>query len=182
MGTSILLNESLPERFACQFHQDDSSYSFRGSFAIEADIDCLLIVMFEIDHISKFATGTKAVELIQQGEDWNVVRYTYRRFIFFENSSTCLRTLDRDSLELAFEMIKSENNLGMVPEMLSSRGHYRIGPDDEGHRLEYFQECKLNPGDVTASYIKTVEEETMEFLNEFWQYINRTCADHCHDE
>ena len=51
------------------------------------------------------------------------------KVIFFENRSTWRRTLNRDSQELVFEMISSENNLKILPEMLSSNGYYRISPD-----------------------------------------------------
>jgi hypothetical protein len=178
MNIPVLIYSSSMEEFTYHFYQDDSSYSFLGSFAVIADLDCLLNLVFDIEHISKFALGAKTVELIRQGDNWNVVRYTYRKFIFFENRSTWRRTLNRDSQELVFEMISSENNLKILPEMLSSNGYYRISPDDAGFRLEYFQECKLNPDDLKDSYIKTVREKAIEFLKEFREYTEKTCIDY----
>jgi hypothetical protein len=182
MSIPVLIYGSSMEEFEYHFYQDDSSYSFRGSFAVVAELDCLLSLVYDIEHISKFASGAKTVELIQQGDNWNVVCYTYRKFIFFENRSTWRRTLNRDKHELVFEMISSENNLRIIPEMLSSKGYYRINPDDGGYRMEYFQECKLNPEDIRDSYIKIVKEKAIEFLHEFREYTEKICVDYCYDK
>ena len=176
MSVPVLIFGSSIEELQYHFSQDDSSYSFRGSFIVEAELDCLLSLVYDIEHISEFASGAKSVELIRQGDNWNMVSYTYRKFIFFENRSTWRRTLNRDSQELVFEMISSENNLRIIPEMLSSKGYYRVNPDDEGYRLEYFQECRLNPDDIKDSYIKTVKKEAIEFLHEFREYVEKTCV------
>jgi hypothetical protein len=66
--------------------------------------------------------------------------------------------------------------------MLSSKGYYRINPDDGGYRMEYFQECKFNPDDLKDSYIKIVKEKAIEFLHEFMEYTEKICVDYCYDK
>ena len=176
MSVPVLIYGSSTEELQYHFFQDDSSYSFRGSFIVEAELDCLISLVFDFEHISKYASGAKAVELVRQENNWNEVRYTYRKFIFFENKSTWRRTLNRDKHELVFEMISSENNLKIMPDMLSSSGYYRISPEEKGYRLEYFQECSLDTDLLKDSYIKTVKKKAIEFLHDFREYVEKTCV------
>ena len=85
MSVPVLIYGSSTEELQYHFSQDDSSYSFRGSFIVEAELDCLISLVFDFEHISKYASGAKAVELVRQENNWNEVRYTYRKFIFFLN-------------------------------------------------------------------------------------------------
>ena len=157
------------------FHQNDSSYSFRGSFVVDADPDCLITVILDFEHISKYASGAAAVEMLRQGNNWTEVSYTYRRFIFPENTSVWRRTLYRDRNELVFEMISSKNNLKIMPEVLSSSGYYRIRNVENGCRMEYFQQCNLNTDFLKKTYIKSVRKEAVEFLTGFRDYVEKTC-------
>jgi hypothetical protein len=59
--------------------------------------------------------------------------------------------------------------------MLSSTGYYQIRPEKEGCRVEYFQECKLKPGFFKDSYINKAKKEAIKFLQEFKEYIEKTC-------
>jgi hypothetical protein len=176
MSVPVLIFGSSTEELQYHFSQDDSSYSFRGSFIAEAELDCLISLVYDFEHISKYASGATAVELIRQEDNWNEVRYTYRKFIFFENKSTWRRTLNRDNHELVFEMISSENNLKILPDMLSSSGYYRISPEEKGYRMEYFQECCLDTDILKDSYINKVKKEAIEFLLEFREYVEKTCV------
>jgi len=176
MSLPVLLYGSSIEEVKFNFYQNDSAYSFRGSFIVEAELDCLISLVFDFEHISKYASGATSVEQLRQEGSWTVVSYTYRRFLFFENESIWRRTLYRDKQELVFEMISSENNLKIMPEMLFSRGYYRISPAEKGYRMEYFQECSLKPAFLKDSYIRTVKKEAIEFLQEFREYIIKTCV------
>jgi len=176
MSVPVLIYGGSTEELQYQFSQDDSSYSFRGSFIVEVEPDCLISLVYDFGHISKYASGAAAVELIRQEDNWNEVRYTYRKFIFFENKSTWRRKLNRDNHELVFEMISSENNLRILPDMLSPSGYYRISPEEKGYRMEYFQECCLDTDLIKDSYIKKVKKEAIKFLLEFREYVEKTCV------
>jgi len=124
--------------FDYEFIQDGNCYSFRGSFIVQAKCDCLIDVVYNFEHISKYATDAESVEFVRQGENWNEVNYTYRKYLIFENKSTWRRTLKRDEQKVVFEMLSSQNNLTIMPKLLSSTGYYQIKPEKEGYRVEYF--------------------------------------------
>lgn len=177
----VLVDGGSIQELKYDFHQEDSSYSFHGSFIVKADLDCLISLVFEFEHISKYASGAKAVELIRQEDSWAEVSYTYRRFLFFENKSIWRRTLYREKNELIFEMISSENNLRIMPDMLSSIGYYRISEQEGGYQIEFFQECSLSTDCLKESYIRTVRKEAIEFLLEFREYVEKTCVQYYHE-
>lgn len=158
-----------------EFIQEDTSYSFRGSFVIKAELNCLISIAYDFEHVIQYNSGAKSIELIQQGENWYKVSYTYRKLIIFENTSIWRRTLKRDEQKILFEMISNKSNISIVPEVLSSLGYYQIKPEQEGYRVEYFQECKLKPGFLKDTYINKAKKEAIKFLLEFKKYVERTC-------
>jgi hypothetical protein len=161
--------------FDYQFAQDDSGYSFYGSFLVKANSECLMQVIFDFKHIAQYATGAQSIELARQGENWNEVTYTYRKFLIFENQSTWRRTLKRDEQKVVFEMISSQNNLAIMPQVLSSSGYYQIQPENTGYRIKYFQMCRLKTGLLKDAYINQAKHEAIKFLHEFNEYIEKTC-------
>jgi len=172
----LLQDGSSTEEMKYDFCQSDSAYSFSGSFIIETELECLIRIVSDFRHISKYASGAKSVELIRQRNNWTEVSYTYRRFLFLENKSVWRRTLYREKLELVFELISSENNMKIMPEMRSSSGYYRIKPSDDGFQIEYFQVCNLTTDLLTTTYIRKVKEEAIKFLHDFRKYIMQTCV------
>jgi len=158
-----------------EFIQNSNYYSFQGSFIVTAEFDCLINVIYDFEHISKYTVGAKSIEITRQGENWYEVTYIYRKLIIFENQSTWRRTLKRDEGKVVFEMISSKNNLNIMPEVLSSTGYYQVKPEKEGHQVEYFQECELKPGILKNTYINQAKKEAIKFLREFKDYIERTC-------
>jgi len=175
LGLPILLPGSQEKGLDYNFIQNSNYYSFQGSFIVKAEFDCLINVIYDFEHISKYTSGAKSIEVIRQGENWYEVTYTYRKLIIFENRSTWRRILERDEGKVVFEMISSKNNLNIIPEVLSSTGYYQVKPEKEGHRVEYFQECKLKPGILKNSYINQAKKGAIKFLREFKEYIEKTC-------
>lgn len=157
------------------FVHDENFYSFQGNFIVRAELDCLISVIYNFEHISNYASGASSIELVQEGENWYDVTYTYRKLIIFENKSTWRRTLKRNEKKVLFEMISNKNNLKFMPEVLASDGYYQIKAENEYKRVEYFQECKLKPGLLKNAYIKQVKKEAIMFLYEFKNYIEKTC-------
>ena len=171
----IILLGSQHKGLDYNFIQNNNYYSFRGSFIVKAEFDCLINVIFDFEHISKYTSGAKSIEITRQGENWYEVTYTYRKLIIFENESTWRRTLKQNEGNVIFEMISSKNNLNIIPDVLSSTGYYQVKPEKECHRVEYFQECKLKPGILKNTYINQAKKGAIKFLREFKEYIERTC-------
>lgn len=175
LSLPILLYGSKKKELDYEFMRNDNYYSFRGSFIVKAEPDCLINLIYDFKNISKYASGAKSIELVRQGENWYEVTFTYRKLLFLENQSTWRRTLNRDEHKVVFKMISNRNNLNIVPKMLFSTGYYQIRPEKEGCRVEYFQECKLMPGLLKDMYINKAKNEAIKFLREFKEYINKTC-------
>jgi len=157
------------------FYQDDSSYSFRGSFVIEAELACLKSVVFDFEHVAKYAYKAKKIKSVRKGDNWNEISYTYRRYVFFESQTNWHRIFYPERNRLIFELVSSENNLRIMPDIISSSGYYQISPSENAYRMEYFQECHLNTDHIMDSYLRTVRKEAIEFLYEFREYIEKTC-------
>ena len=172
-GSNLYGNKK--KEFDYKFIQDGKYYSFQGSFIVKAELDCLMNVIWDFEHLSKYTSGAKSIDLVRQGEDWYDVTYTYRRFIIFENKSTWRRILKRDEKKVLFEMMSNENNINIIPKMLSSTGYYQIKPEKEGYQVEYFQECKLKPGFLEDAYISKAKKEAIRFMAVFKEYVKRTC-------
>ena len=175
LSLPILIYGSKKKKLNYEFIQENTYYSFRESFFVKAEPDCLINLIYNFKNISKYTLSAKSIELIRQGENWYEVTFTYQKLLIFENQSTWRRTLNRDEHKIVFKMISNRNNLNIVPKMLSSTGYYQIRPEKEGCRVEYFQDCKLKPGLLKDSYINKAKKEAIKFLREFKEYIEKTC-------
>jgi hypothetical protein len=171
----LVVSGSQDKEFEYEFMQEDTSYAFRGSFLVHAESNCVIDLIYDFHNLSEYTLGAQSIELIQQGENWYDVSYTYRKFFVFENTSTWRRTLKPDEHKIVFEMLSSENNLKMMPEVLSSTGYYQIIQEEEHCRVEYFQECLLEPGLFKRAYISEAKQEAMKFLHAFKTYLERKC-------
>lgn len=175
VSLAIVVSGNQEKNFDYEFIQEDTYYSFRASFLVKAESDYLIDLIYNFNNISEYTLGAQSVELIQQGDNWYDVYYTYRKFFIFENESTWRRTLKPDEHKIVFEMLSSENNLKMMPEVISSTGYYQIIKEKDHCRVKYFQECLLKPGLFRRAYIAEAKQEAMTFLHEFKTYIERKC-------
>jgi len=164
-----------PDGLDHEFTEDERQYAFRGSFQVTGTERCLMDVIYDFGHISRYAAGARSIEKGLEGENWYEVTYTYRRYLVFKNRSTWRRTLNRAKGRVDFEMTASENNLGMLPELLASTGYYQLAKETQGYRLEYFQECSISDGAFSARYLKHARKTAIRFLEEFRQYVMTTC-------
>lgn len=137
--------------FEFQFTEEGLHYSFLGSFLVSGIEDCLMEVVYDFQHISRYAAGAKSMEKGREGANWYEVTYTYQKYFIFRNKSTWHRTLNRAGRRVDFEMTASKNNLRIIPELLSSTGYYQLSKEQQGYRLEYFQECFISDGTFSAN-------------------------------
>ncbi|MBN1550971.1 hypothetical protein JW979_05865 [bacterium] len=175
LSLPILLSGSQDKEVAYKFIQTDNYYSFRGSFHVTAESDCLVNLIYDIKNLQEYTPDVQSIELIRQGDHWYDVCFVYRKFLIFENTSTWRRTLKPDENKIVFEMISSENSLKIIPKVRSSTGYYQITEEKKGCRLEYFQECLLEPGYFKSAYIHEVKQDAIAFLHDFKNYIERKC-------
>jgi hypothetical protein len=174
LSLPILSSRSTKEELDYEFAQEDTCYSFRGSFYVKAEPDCLINLIYNFKNISDYSLGANSIELGRQGENWYKVTFTYRKLLIFENQSTWRRTLNQDEHKVFFTMISYRNNLNILPQMLSSTGYYQFRPENDGCQVEYFQECKLTPGLLNDNYINEAKKEAIKFLQMFKEYLERS--------
>ena len=157
-----------------QFNRADSSYSFRGSFVSNADFDCIVSILYDFKHLHNIITRAKSITLLQQGEKWYDVCYTFKIFLF-TNKSVYRKTLKLEEGKIDFKMISNEQNTNLFPQMLSSSGYYRIMSELGGYKIEYYQECIIKRTFLKDIYINKAKKESTKFMLELKEYIERTC-------
>ena len=163
------------ENVVYRFKEDDTYYSFLGSITMKADFDCIMQLIFEFEHISKYSMGAKSMQVNQRGKDWYDVTYVYQKMLMFENKSTWRRTLMRDEGKVVFEMLSSENNVEIMPNSESSSGYYQIKVIDGYYKVEYFQECTLRKNVFNKRYKQRLKKNAIKFLYVLKKYIQDNC-------
>ncbi|MCK4256816.1 hypothetical protein KAX35_08005 [candidate division WOR-3 bacterium] len=157
-----------------KFHQNDNSYSFTGRFFTNVSPGCLIFVIFDFEHLIKFVTSADSIELLDYGENWQDVRYTYKGFLF-ESKTTYRRTLKQEQQKILFKMTACKQSGLPLPKPLSSKGYYEIKPEEDGCWVKYYQEAELESNLFQGFYLRRVKKEAIQFLEELRDYVNRTC-------
>ena len=173
LSVSVYCNDDKELNY--EFTQRDTYYSFRGSFYIEAEFNCPIDLIYNFENISNYALGAKSIELVQQGENWFDVAFTYRKFIIIENKSTWRRTLKKNEHKIIFELLSNRNNIDIIPKMKNSTGYYQIYTENGCCYVEYFQECELYSGFLKGAYISGAEREAVKFLEALKEHLIRVC-------
>lgn len=162
-----------------EFIQEDTFYSFRGSFLIKTKIECITNVSFDFDHKIQYTLGAKSIRLVRQGVNWYEVSYTYQKFFFFlffiENTSNWLITLIPEKNRIVFKMISNQSNVEIANIVLTSMGYYQFRSENNGFRIEYFQECLLKSGPLTKPYISAAKKDAIKFVLDYKEYMEKTC-------
>lgn len=162
-----------------EFIQEDTFYSFRGSFHINAGIECITNVTFDFDQKKQYTLGAKSIRLVRQGVNWYEISYTYQKFFFFffiENTSNWLMKLIPEKNKIVFEMVSNQSNIGIADVVLTSQGYYQFRPENNGFEIEYFQEARLKSSLLTKLYISAAKKDVIEFLLDYKEYMERTCT------
>ncbi len=182
-STIALIIVLIPARLFAQESNDikykftlaDSSYTFYGSFRIKVPPKCLLEISFNYNHIKALALDAKKVRLIDQGSNWNQISYTYRKFIFFKNTTVWHRIFSEEDQRVDFTLLSSDNNRRIMPRMVASSGYYQITREGEYSIMEYYQQCQLTEESITKLYIKKVKKNAIKFIHEFSEYASTFC-------
>lgn len=157
------------------FSQTDTTYSFYGRFEVVAEAACVIHICFDYEHIKALALDASKVELIEEGEDWNEIKYTYQQFPFYKNESLWHRTIDREGTSVYFTLISSKNNHSYMPRMISSSGYYKVSRLEGVLVVEYFQQCRLTKGFLSTLYQYSMKKKAVEFLHVFKNYSQTHC-------
>lgn len=148
---------------------------FTGWFDIDADPEHVLSTLFDFDHLKKFMTIPRSVELVEQGEEWHEVEYGYRLFLL-PIRGRFRRTLKRADRRIDFDMAEVRPQLPLVPRVASYSGHYRLEPRDGGCRVEYHERVGLRPAVAAALFTGRGGRELAGFLAGTKRYLERVCG------
>jgi hypothetical protein len=158
------------------FSQTDTSFTFYGQFNVVAETNCLINICFNYKHIKALAVDASNVKLIEEGSNWNKIRYTYQIFPFFKNESLWYRTIDRKNSRVDFWLISSKNNNSVMPRIISSSGYYKVNRHNGIITVKYFQMCRLTSSFLTDLYLDLMKKKAIEFLHTFKDYSQKHCS------
>jgi hypothetical protein len=163
----------------CSFSRTDTTYLFKGSFDIVGDIigdiDSVMPIFFEYDHVKALSPDAKNVELIEQGESWNTISFVYGIFPNYENESIWYRVVDPERNRVDFNLVSSKNSHAIMPQMVSSSGFYHIYRSNDTITIEYCQQCLLTKSLITDLYLQAVKKRAIEFIYLFKEYAINYC-------
>jgi hypothetical protein len=157
-----------------KFSHQGNIYSFVGKFPVNNNINCLLDIISDFDHIKRIHNSADSVELVRKGSHFYDVRYTYQK-LFLKTKTTFRRVPNKKRRIVTSVMIDHEQNSKLFPNLLASRGYYRIREDKTGCWFEYFREFEIEPKPLDSLYIYIVKKEAIKHLYDIKEYIEKTC-------
>ena len=157
-----------------ELSRDGNLYTFHGSFRTFSDRDCLLNILYDFDHLTKFVTYPNAFSLLQKADNWYDFCCTYR-VLLSENKLVYRKTLKKEERKVTFEMIAGRQNIKLIPEVLSSSGYFEILPEKDGHQVVYLHQDRLSPSFSRDIYLYLAKKEAVKFLQELKNYVERQC-------
>jgi len=174
LSLPIILYGSKKKELDYEFIQDDTYYSFRGSFIVKAELDCLISILYDFKHLVNIESSAKSIVLLREEENWYEACHTHKK-LFFKHESIWRKTLKLDEQKVVFEMISNKQNTDLLPKVLYSTGYYQVELEEEGYKVEYFQECKLESALLKGIFINKAKKEAIKFMLELKEYIEKTC-------
>jgi len=174
LSLPIILTGSQKKELDYEFIKDENYYSFRGRIIVKTELDCLISILYDFKHLANIESSAKSIVLLREEENWYEACHTFKK-LFFKHESIWRKTLKLDEQKIVFKMISCKHNSGLMPKVLSSKGYYQIKLEEEGYKVEYFQECKLKSALLKGAYINKAKKEAIKFMLELKEYIERTC-------
>ncbi|NJO89445.1 MAG: hypothetical protein HC831_11185 [Chloroflexia bacterium] len=121
---------------------------------MKADALCALNVCFEKERIEALADEGKKIDLVKKGENWNLLRYTFKKFGVFESKTTWLRTIYPDKNKVTFKLVDSRNSHSIMPKIITGAGYYSASKSGDYIQFEYYSKCTLSRVALTGLLIK----------------------------
>ena len=164
----------LSTKVSYKFSRQGNTYSFVGKFPVNNNINCLLDIIYDFDHLKKINSGLAGLELIRQDSHSYEVRYSYQK-LFLKAKTTFRRVLNKKQRIVTSVMIDHDQNSNLFPKPLASHGYYRIMEDKSGCWFEYFRECEIESKPLDSLYFYIAEKEAIKHLLTIKEYIEKTC-------
>lgn len=158
-----------------KFFQKDTFCSFRASFVIKAQIECITDVSFNIDHKKQYTHNVKSIQLLKEGREWYIASYTIEKPFFTKNTSVWIIISHSDKNKISFKMISNHCNVKICDIVQRSSGYYLFEAVKKGIKISYYQESFLKQGGFVKLYISAVKNDAVKILTDYKEYLENTC-------
>jgi hypothetical protein len=155
---------------AYEFISDGHRYTFVFQFDVKATPDEALDVLYGFEHLKRFSRRASDVALLEEGKDWQTVRFTYTTWLWSMHT-TFRRELDRAGRRVPFYMTEAGRTGLPVPLPTASSGEYRVEPVADGVRVVYRQSAENRDSFLFAPWIALARSEAVLFSRDLEAYV-----------
>ena len=152
------------------FTEDSTRYTFACEFTVAADHDRVLELLYRFEHVQRFSKPVSEAELLGEGPDWQVVRFTYSTWLG-SLVTTFRRELDRPRRTIRFRMTEVRRTGLPVPMPTASSGEYRLVPVAGGVRVIYRQEGETSDSVLLRPWMSRARSEAIRFAEGLEAYL-----------
>lgn len=157
------------------FDINNTSYSFYGSFKIDANPQNLLNLQYQYNHIVALAPGAKKITLIGEGQNWENLKYIFEQKPIYRSETIWHRIVDRNNSRVEFELLSSKKSNSLMPTFLSSGGYYQITQKEGFVLVEYFLQCQMAEANLTGFYLYILKKKATNFIYLLYDYAKENC-------
>ncbi len=152
-----------------EFTNEEQRYTFTAAFDVDAPTDRLLDLLYDFEHLQRYARRSKS-ELLDQGPNWQRVRFTHTSWLWTLRA-TMRRELDQEAGCVRFEMESAGRSGLPIPLPTASSGYYCVAPGDAGQRVTYRQVGEAGSSMLTASWMRYARKEAIAFAQDLESYV-----------
>ncbi len=148
-------------------------YAFRGAFVSRAGRDCLLDVVYRLEHLREFVGGDVEVSLAREGDGWHEVRYRASGFLY-DLELVYRKTVDRARGRVEIRLVSARQR-GILPRVLASEGGYGLEPVDGGIRVVYEERVTLSASLLRGTYTRRAGTDGRRLVERLRDHARRAC-------
>jgi hypothetical protein len=161
---------ALPVEGSQAFIQHGQHYTFTFEFVVSASPDEVLDALYPFPSLQQYSRTASEVELLDQGNDWQRVRFTYTTWLW-SMSTTFRREIDRPNHCIRFQMLDAERTGLPVPLPIASSGEYRLDPVDGGVRVTFLQRAETADSLLLRAWMARARSEATLFSRDVESYV-----------
>lgn len=170
VATASFAAAAFPAERPYAFVQQGQRDTFRFEFDVNASPDDVLEVLYPFANLKQYSRTASAVELLDKGQDWQSVRYTYATSLW-SISTTFRREVDRRNHCIRFHMTEARRTGLPVPLPTTSSGEYRLEPIDGGVRVTYEQVAETPDTFLSGPWTARARSEAILFSRDLETYV-----------
>ena len=169
-ATASFTAAALPAERPYTFIEQGQRDTFRFEFNVDASPDDVLAVLYPFANLKQYSRTASTVELLDNGPDWQTVRYTYATELW-SISTTFLREIDRRDHSIRFHMIEARRTGLPVPLPTASSGEYRLEAIDGGVHVTYVQMAETPDTLLRGPWTGRAHSEAVLFSQDVESYV-----------